>query len=913
MPPPTSSNLNFAMPVIGPPPAGTDPGTHYASVIAVTTFKVTGVSHHGLKVTLSNASFRNLYAMTKGEARYYPPGDSLPNGVQVPTGAGALVIRTSADVIKALKAKQSPTRLPPGVPPMHHTIYMHVKETSVRSAFEPIVNALPQSVLKPLWDPAVKGKPVGSATNAELVDNYLDRFLSSENLNITVDGGQSIGEAEHAVPANPSSDIEFTLQLLDGAGNDLSPILHLRAMPQYGGAKWREHPLIGAVKNIAIPVNIWLKFEVWNQSTNTFDSLPQGVGVSLMESSNDLLGSPVQTDNNGVVHFNIPDLQAIQSEPDIFFIVHTNGMNHAGRTLPAKWSTKGWSAVDGSPGYYENFTGTQLGDALNPLKFRIGVDFHLYLNYRDHSKSPPAFVPAPEGIPIEVWKVSSQGTLDRIDEIFSAGATPSSKIRTNDNGQLHGTVFDVDGGNTIYFKVFFELEEEEINLPLTKVQIDPASHVWLTFERDDDRWDNENCFPGNANTSLGTASVPKTCPCTVKNRNVGLYFLKILKELSTFLFHMTQTPADVAWQGIPGLTLYPTSIAKAYSWPLGEVNIPPEKHWDRRTIIHEISHQLMWKEADIDSVDIAALVVSNQAWLLVPQLVPAYMILDYEPPELWLPHSCFSLSNRTHALIEGWAEFMVAIFDVRLSTPPYWLGAVGTPRKNLYDFWGTLALYVASRGTLPPPNESLWPTPPDPPDPNRGEKVEGAFANVLWAIFEKYVVKTGRPNFPNAKIPETVNGNEMTASSWMTNDAGIAQRFMDIIWKPLRDLRNATVKDTAAMISNIKLNNLAIWHEIQAELQNYNMAMDPPTIATPTNPAFGPLSGGTRVTIYGTNFVTGASVTFGGINSPTVTVINSTALEAETPRWTGAAQRVDVAVTTLAGTAVLPQGFEYRV
>ena len=83
--------------------------------------------------------------------------------------------------------------------------------------------------------------------------------------------------------------------------------------------------------------------------------------------------------------------------------------------------------------------------------------------------------------------------------------------------------------------------------------------------------------------------------------------------------------------------------------------------------------------------------------------------------------------------------------------------------------------------------------------------------------------------------------------------------------------------------------------------------VDTPTIATLT-PTSGPASGGTAVTITGTNLDSTESVTFGGVAAP-FSVINSTTLSAVTPP--GAAGAVDVVVTNPAGSATAIGAFTY--
>jgi acid phosphatase len=83
----------------------------------------------------------------------------------------------------------------------------------------------------------------------------------------------------------------------------------------------------------------------------------------------------------------------------------------------------------------------------------------------------------------------------------------------------------------------------------------------------------------------------------------------------------------------------------------------------------------------------------------------------------------------------------------------------------------------------------------------------------------------------------------------------------------------------------------------------------PPTIANIT-PNSGPTFGGTTISISGTGFQPGATVTIGGTNASNVSVVNSTSLTALTSAHT--AGTVDVVVTNPDGqAATLAQGFSY--
>ncbi|MCX4735805.1 IPT/TIG domain-containing protein [Streptomyces sp. NBC_01363] len=83
--------------------------------------------------------------------------------------------------------------------------------------------------------------------------------------------------------------------------------------------------------------------------------------------------------------------------------------------------------------------------------------------------------------------------------------------------------------------------------------------------------------------------------------------------------------------------------------------------------------------------------------------------------------------------------------------------------------------------------------------------------------------------------------------------------------------------------------------------------VDAPTVTTVT-PASGATSGGTGVTITGTNLGTTESVTFGGNPAP-FSVVSSTTVSAVTPP--GAAGAVDVVVTNLAGSDTAAGAFTY--
>ena len=90
---------------------------------------------------------------------------------------------------------------------------------------------------------------------------------------------------------------------------------------------------------------------------------------------------------------------------------------------------------------------------------------------------------------------------------------------------------------------------------------------------------------------------------------------------------------------------------------------------------------------------------------------------------------------------------------------------------------------------------------------------------------------------------------------------------------------------------------------------NY-LALPPPTLSS-ISPTSGSTSGGTTVTLTGTNFASGATVTIGGVAATGVTVLGSTSLRAIT--GARAAGVADVVVAVGTQSATLPRGYTYVV
>jgi outer membrane protein OmpA-like peptidoglycan-associated protein len=594
-------------------------------------------------------------------------------------------------------------------------------------------------------------------------------------------------------------------------------------------------------------INIFAKFEVWNLTSKAFEPLPAGIDVDLMDDDplfNDRIATQ-KTDVQGRVHFSLSDFSTSgEDKPDLFFLVKPAGRNHAGHTLPQEWSTKGWRATDGSPGLFEDFAGTDLGTEATPLVYRVGVDVHVKLTYLDQRSNTLAI--APPNVSISLTR---------------RGVT-KLQLFTDAQAEAHGVVFDLSGSDSLALKVDFAVRADgSINMRAAKVSIS----AWQAQQ-----------FADNQQTSLGTQTAPIALNANSNERNVALFFLKILRELSVFLFHIT----GGAWTGFEDLTLFRTAISgTAYSWPVGSVNIPSEDHWKRGTLVHEITHQVMWKELDFSSADIAFEALFG---------------------ELQLTHFESLLANSEQALIEGWPEFTEAIFAGK--TPPLSPYIVDPVFKTFDDF-----------------DKNRNPQPLGPPPLNRGEQVEGAFANGLWELFRNHVVTSAVA--ADARIPESVNGDITVTAPWVLQ-ADVRDRFLSIIWNPFRSLRSRSSDPTSTMmLERIRIANPTIWHLLQSDLQRFNLARMRPTI-TSIVPSSGTASGGTPFTITGANFISpGTEVYFGqggakqrAIN---VVVVNSNTLTGVTPAGSIGAAVVTIEtnppasflITPLTSPLVLPYNY----
>ena len=92
-------------------------------------------------------------------------------------------------------------------------------------------------------------------------------------------------------------------------------------------------------------------------------------------------------------------------------------------------------------------------------------------------------------------------------------------------------------------------------------------------------------------------------------------------------------------------------------------------------------------------------------------------------------------------------------------------------------------------------------------------------------------------------------------------------------------------------------------------LSGWTGSTPPPTVSSVT-PAQGPSTGGTAITITGTNFTGATAVRIGGVAVPSFTIVSSTSISAVTPA--GTAGVASVSVQGPGGTGSLANGFTYQ-
>ncbi len=155
----------------------------------------------------------------------------------------------------------------------------------------------------------------------------------------------------------------------------------------------------------------------------------------------------------------------------------------------------------------------------------------------------------------------------------------------------------------------------------------------------------------------------------------------------------------------------------------------------------------------------------------------------------------------------------------------------------------------------------------------------------------------------------TINGTNFTSSTQSTPPSVSFGGTQATNVKVLSALQlSATVPAHAAGSVTVQVTTADGQSSMLAQAFTYTSA----TLAvSKVSPISGPAAGGTTVTITGADFLSGASVTIGGLPASSVTLTNSTTLVAVTPPH--AAGSADVTITNSDGTsASLSSGFTFH-
>jgi hypothetical protein len=356
----------FHMPVI-------DNSAPFASVTAATTVTASKPGRYAVDVAVSNPAYRQVFTMAGGVVRFIPEGKD-PFSVftkykELPAlkaGTGYLHQRIWPADVNKLRGL-----LPEGVPPMASILYLNVDPADLPAVLSPYVKKASLSVLKSY------GTIAGSSGRSQYEKQFVDKFLLGE-VGLFLPGGTKVGKMASA---------NLTLFCIGGDKWGLSPIPYFRSMPTLAGAGWAGHPLIDAVKDLEVPVDIYAQFAT--AVGGVPKPLPSGTNVRLRDYNPVLANETLaiaSTIGGGRVEFRTTDLQlqtaidgTTESRPDLFFEMDLGTHNPEPQVLTDPWKSDSVNTFGPNPGYFEDFAGTRLGSQTHPLLYHIGLGFWQYL------------------------------------------------------------------------------------------------------------------------------------------------------------------------------------------------------------------------------------------------------------------------------------------------------------------------------------------------------------------------------------------------------------------------------------------------------------------------------------------------------------------------------------------------------
>lgn len=889
--------VKFSMPIIGA-------AANYAGITPRTT--VTVNPNQGVTIVITpsgspNPAEARLFATMGGLLTYRPIGASLPNGTTATTPT--LLLESNIMDLRAIA-----TEMASGAPQPGFIMYENIDPASLAASFTAIATAQPLSVLEAAWP-----TPPATGIPRSTLQTSFETALNAGTHSVFIEGGTDIGAAG-AGPTTGSYKIIYSF--LETLNPPAVPV-HLSVLPYFssmapvanetltGSATWNNHPLITATANAAIPLDVYVRFVAFNPNTNTYDPLRSGIAVELWDydsiSDDDLVtmidpatSLPPVTNAQGLIHGQVADVRSLNlddfgSLPDLFFKAkvagtvlpwYSLGDTNPEHQFPRDWSTKGWYTVDGkSPGYYENFEGSTLGTAANPLVFAIGVDFYLRFSFEDRDSIVHN---VPKGAYMEVRKDNP---------VF--GETVLATLRTEIGGYVEGVVFDVDSEDEISFRLLAKMEDASINLKMANFGMVGSSSEYQY-------WDTKEIEGvGSIGIHPSSAGPGKPARITIKADNGSnlLYVMKIAREFAIFMYNITKDPANPSNIGWPGTEVtyeyLGWSIVTGMAFPVGTVFLGPDRVWDRETIFHETAHQVMWKMLGVQSSD---------------------MIDWFTSGKIALKHWERLKHSNIQSLMEGWASF----FQTFIAGECHNVEMVELSNGDFIPLGPTLSV-----GTVA--------------EVNQGHLVEGSFANALRTVLQERVntQKNSLGQTPiKFKLEESSDGELLgptLKNDWIT-DSTVRQVFKDLIWEPFKTLTifaHSERGSTHMADAMLTAASPSLTHQVRGWMNAYNMAVKTITASAPSITS-GPAAGGDPFTVTGTDFVIenrpldvpGAprgrmEVTFGGVRVRDISVTNSTTLTGKTPASPAGVGLVDVEVRLVVRGVIVkrilhPGAFEYK-
>jgi hypothetical protein len=159
------------------------------------------------------------------------------------------------------------------------------------------------------------------------------------------------------------------------------------------------------------------------------------------------------------------------------------------------------------------------------------------------------------------------------------------------------------------------------------------------------------------------------------------------------------------------------------------------------------------------------------------------------------------------------------------------------------------------------------------------------------------------PDKKDTSQPVGQSGATATAQDLPTREA------IDLLTRLLQEFDRRCTPPAGTVPPEVE-RDIAVVSSVLAGIEGALKLEESPVTISSVDPARGSISGGTRVRVYGSNFLPGSTVRFGASAAKDVVVTSLTLIEATTsPSAPGC---VDVVVDSLAGSASLRRGYTYQ-